>query len=60
MKKTIEMGHKICIWPKNVVDKDINEMILNGMSSSEIQSIIDRNTHQDLRAKLEFELWKKV
>ena len=60
MKKTIEMGHKICIWPKNVVDKDINEMILNGMSSSEIQSIIDRNTHQDLRAKLEFEIWKKV
>jgi hypothetical protein len=60
MKKTIEMGHKICIWPKNVVDKDINEMIINGMSSSEIQSIIDRNTHQDLRAKLEFEIWKKV
>lgn len=60
IKKTIDMGHKICIWPKNVVDKDINDMILSGMSASEIQCIIDKNTHQDLRAKLEFELWKKV
>lgn len=60
MKKTIDMARKVCIWPKNIVDKDINDMIINGMLASEIQSIIDKNTHQDLKAQMEFTVWKKV
>lgn len=60
MKKTIDLGHNICIWPKDLKEKDINDMILAGRSSSEIQNIIDKNTHSDLRAKLEFENWKKI
>lgn len=60
MQKAIDMKRKVCIWPKNLVQKDINDMILSGMTSAEIQGIIDRNTHQDLKAKLEFELWKKA
>ena len=60
MKRTIEMKKNICIWPKNIVEKDINDMICSGMTSSDIQSIIDRHTHEDLKAKLEFELWKKL
>lgn len=60
MKKTIDTGKSICIWPKNIVDKDINDMIINGMSASQVQDIIDKNTHKDLKAKLEFELWKKM
>lgn len=60
MKKTIDMGRKVCIWPKNIVDKDINDMIMNGMSASQIQDIIDKNTHEDLKAQMEFTVWKKV
>jgi len=60
MKKTIDLQKNICIWPKNIAEKDINDMICSGMTGSEIQSIIDRNTHNGLKAKLEFELWKKV
>ena len=60
MKRTIDMQKNICIWPKNIVEKDINDMVCAGMTGGDIQGIIDRNTHNGLKAKLEFELWKKV
>lgn len=60
MKKAIDMDCNVCVWPNNIESKDINDMILDGYSPSEIQSIIDRNTFSDLRAKLEYEQWKKI
>jgi len=57
MKRTIELGKNICIWPKNIQEKDINDMILAGHSP---QSIIDSNTFNNHRAMLEFATWKKV
>jgi len=60
MNKTISHGKNIFIWPKDITAKDINDWILTGATPSEIQCIIDRNTFHDLRAKLEFEQWKKV
>ena len=60
MNKTICHGEFIFIWPQNVDAKDINDWILTGATPSEIQSIIDTNTFEGLRAKLEFDRWKKV
>ena len=60
MAKTISHGKNIFIWPQHIVAKDINDYILTGGTSSEIQAIIDNNTFNDLRAKLEFERWRKV
>ena len=60
MAKTISQNKNIFIWPQNVAEKDINDWIMTGATASEIQSIIDRNTFTDLRAKLEFERWKKL
>jgi len=60
MEKTISHNKNIFIWPQNVAEKDINDWIMTGTTSSEIQSIIDKNTFQGLRAKLEFERWKKL
>jgi predicted RNA-binding Zn-ribbon protein involved in translation (DUF1610 family) len=60
MNKTIRHGDYIFIWPQNIVAKDINDWIMTGATGSEIQSVIDRHTFNDLRAKLEFEQWKKV
>lgn len=57
MKKTIDMGKNICIWPKNISEKDVNDMVLAGHS---VQSIIDTNTFNNHRAMLEFAAWKKV
>ena len=61
MQKTIDLGKDICIWPKLVEDcKDINEMVTRMFSPSAIQAIIDNNTYSGIRAKLEFEKWRKI
>lgn len=58
--KMIEMKYNVCLLPNNLSGKDINDIILSGTTPSEIQVLIDNNTFFDLRAKLEFEQWKKV
>lgn len=60
IEKTIALGKKVVIWPKNIQSKDINDMILSNVTSSEIQRIIDSNTFSEHRAQLEFQMWKKV
>lgn len=60
IEETIKLGKKVCIWPQNIKEKDINDMILSGYSSSELQAIIDANTYHDLSAKLKFQQWKKI
>jgi hypothetical protein len=60
MAKTISHNKNIFIWPQDIVSKDINDWILTGATTSEILSIIDRNTFEGLRAKLEFERWRKA
>ena len=58
--KAIEEHYQVVIWPEMIVEKDINDMILNGFSPDEIQDIISKNTFVNLRAKMEFINWKKV
>ena len=60
MEKAIEEHYSVVIWPEMIEEKDINDMILNGFSSDEIQDIISMNTFVNLRAKMEFINWKKV
>ena len=50
----IEEHYNVVIWPEMIDKKDINEMILDGFSSDEIQDIISKNTFVNLRAKMEF------
>jgi len=59
IEKSIERGYNVCLFPDTVKGKDINEMILNGLTSEEIKSIIDSNTFSDLTAKLNFMRWKR-
>ena len=56
MERIISDNYKIVIWPKHVIQKDINDMILNDI---DVMSIIEHNTYQGLTAKtklLEFKL----
>lgn len=59
MSRCIEDGYKVCIWPKNVVDKDINDMLLSGLSSADIKLIIDQNTQSGLTGRLALSYWRK-
>ncbi len=60
MQNAIKLGHDVVIWPSNIKGKDINEMVLNGVTSTEIQSIISSNTFRSIQAQLKFNMWKKV
>ena len=60
MEKAIDNHFHVVIWPEMIVEKDINDMVLNGFSPDEIQDIIDKNTFVNLRAKFELIKWKKV
>jgi hypothetical protein len=60
MDKAIEEHYNVVIWPEMIEEKDINDMVLAGFSSEEIQDIISKNTFVNLRAKMEFVNWKKT
>jgi hypothetical protein len=57
IRRTIEKGHKVCIFPSNVPWKDINDMVLAGV---DVLALIDSHTYEGLRAMLEFNQWRKV
>ena len=60
IEKTINHGHKICLWPEEMRYKDINDMILGGYTKEEIQKLIKQNTYQGVTATLWFTKWRKI
>jgi hypothetical protein len=56
MNSVIERGYSIVIWPDNIKEKDINLMVMSGL---DVMSIIENNTYNGLKAKLQFNFWKK-
>jgi len=58
--KAIASGYNVTLLPENIKQKDINDMILAGISPGEIVDLIDKFTFSNLRANLEFSSWKKV
>ena len=54
---SISRGERIVIWPTNIKEKDINDMVLSGL---DVQSVIESNTYSGLEAKLKFTTWKKI
>jgi predicted RNA-binding Zn-ribbon protein involved in translation (DUF1610 family) len=57
ISKLIDGGKKVVIWPKAVQQKDINDMVLAGLS---IMNVLKLNTYRALEAKIKFNEWKKV
>jgi hypothetical protein len=59
LDKAIINGYNVCVWPSNLIHKDVNDMILAGLSSDFVRYIIDTNTYNDLKAKLALNMWSK-
>ena len=57
--KTIDKGFAVCLWPESFKYKDINEAIVDGMTSEQILDIIDNNTYNGVEAQLRFSSWRK-
>ena len=60
IKAAIAHDANVCIWPNDIKEKDINEMILAGKTQDEIFTIINKNTFRGLEAMINFNKWKKV
>ena len=60
MADAIKSGHNVVIWPDTISAKDINEMVMSGITVNEIEKIISSNTVSGLQAQLKFNFWKKV
>jgi len=60
MEKSIKQNQSIVIWPDNINEKDINDMVLSGKTSAEIHGIISNNTFSNLHAKTRLIDWKKI
>ena len=57
ISRVIEQGSKVVIWPSNIHEKDINDMVLSGHN---VQDLVESNTYSGLEAKLKFTNWKKI
>lgn len=56
----IDADLRVCIWPSTMQLKDINDLVLSGMSQKEIVTMIDQNTFKGMKAKFMLNQWKKI
>ena len=58
--KTIDKNHSVVIFPNSIKEKDINDMIMSGLSVEQVSDIISNNTFQGLAAKAKLTEWRRV
>ena len=56
IRNHISHGDSVVIWPKNILQKDINDMVLAGHN---VVDIVESNIYTGLSATLKFNEWKK-
>lgn len=56
MERVIDRGHPLVIWPDNIKEKDVNQMIMSGI---DVMSVVENNIYNGLQAQLKFNFWKK-
>ena len=57
ISKTIDRGDKVIIWPNEITQKDINDMVLGG---HDVLSVLESNVYSGLKAMIKFNKWKKI
>tara|TARA_E500000331_G_scaffold136899_1_gene133648 strand:+ start:4421 stop:5167 length:747 start_codon:yes stop_codon:yes gene_type:complete len=57
ISNTIDTGDKVVIWPSDITHKDINDMSLGGHN---VQKLVQSNVYSGLKAKLQFNTWKRI
>ena len=57
IETAISSQQTVVIWPNNIHEKDINDMVLAG---HDVQSVVESNVYSGLKAKLQFNTWKRI
>jgi uncharacterized 2Fe-2S/4Fe-4S cluster protein (DUF4445 family) len=72
MEKSIKANYSVCIWPKGLTHKDINDIVLSKVTgeyvkTEEVQKVglaiekmILDNSYSGLEAELELSKWSKL
>lgn len=59
MEKAIDRGFNVFVWPDTIEQKDVNDVILSGVTADKLVDIITENTYNGLQAKLKLNMWKR-
>jgi predicted RNA-binding Zn-ribbon protein involved in translation (DUF1610 family) len=57
MQKAVDLKFPIVIWPSDLEEKDINDMVLTG---HQVKTMIESSTYKGLEAKAKLTSWKRV
>ena len=57
ISKSIDRGDKVVIWPKSIDEKDLNDMHNAG---HDVKNLVESNTYQGLKAKVQLNNWKRI
>ena len=57
LQSAISSQQTVVIWPSNIHEKDINDMVVAGQ---DVQSMIESNVYSGLQAQLQFNTWKRI
>lgn len=60
IEKYIMRGFRVCIWPSEIEEKDINDMILAGRTPMQVEDMIRKNAFDKLKATLKLLKWRKT
>lgn len=60
LSKAIDEGYTVCIWPDTIQQKDINDMILSGLTREYIEDTIKQNSYSWPAASLMLSAWRKI
>ena len=56
IQKHIKAGDSVVIWPREVKEKDVNDMLLAGR---DVNSVVQSNVYNGLKSTLKLNEWKK-
>ena len=57
VQAAISSKQAVVIWPSNILEKDINDMVISG---HDVQRIVEENIYSGLEATIKFNNWKRV
>ena len=60
MYSVIEKDFNIFIWPDDIQLKDVNDLVISGISIPKVEKIISTNTFRKLEALTKLSYWKKI
>lgn len=60
MEAAVRNGFSVVVWPQDLIQTDINQMILDGYSVADVEQIITERTFSGLAATLEISQWRRT